>query len=332
MAALPGGFRFGTSTAAYQIEGAAAEDGRGPSIWDTFTAEPGRVVDGATGAVACDHYHRVEEDVELMRRLGVEGYRFSIAWPRIQPTGKGAVNQKGLAFYDRLVDTLLDNGIQPMVTLYHWDLPQALEDDGGWLNRATTDHFQEYAAIVGAALADRVEHWIPVNEPNVVTMLGYGNGTHAPGKNLMFEALPVAHHLLLGHGKAAIALRQAGATSVGCANNHAPMWPATDKDADVGATKLFDALWNALFAEPMLFGRYPGRPRARSWTCTPKTATWPRSASRSTSTASTTTTRTRSAWPPRTPSSPGSSSRCSATRRPTSAGPSYPTACVSSSS
>ena len=135
--------------------------------------------------------------------------------------------------------------------------PQALEDDGGWLNRATTDHFQEYAAIVGGALGDRVEHWIPVNEPNVVTMLGYGNGTHAPGKNLMFDALRVAHHLLLGHGKAAIALRQAGATSVGCANNHAPMWPVTDNDADVGATKLFDAIWNALYAEPMLFGRYP---------------------------------------------------------------------------
>ena len=255
--ALPGGFRFGTSTAAYQIEGAVTEDGRGASIWDTFTAEPGRVVDGTTGAVTCDHYHRLDEDVELMSRLGVEGYRFSVAWPRIQPKGTGRANKAGLAFYDRLVDRLLEAGIKPMVTLYHWDLPQALEDDGGWLNRATTDHFQEYAAIVGGALADRVEHWIPVNEPNVVTMLGYGTGEHAPGKNLMFDALPVAHHLLLAHGKAAIALRQAGATSVGCANNHAPMWPATDDDADVGVTKLFDAIWNGMFAEPMLFGRYP---------------------------------------------------------------------------
>ncbi|MGI8645096.1 MAG: GH1 family beta-glucosidase [Nocardioides sp.] len=255
--ALPGGFRFGTSTAAYQIEGGAAEDGRGPSIWDTFSAQPGRVLDGATGEVACDHFHRVEEDVELMARLGVEGYRFSISWPRIQPKGRGRVNKAGLAFYDRLVDRLLEAGIKPMVTLYHWDLPQALEDDGGWLNRATTDHFQEYAGIVGTALADRVEHWIPVNEPNVVTMLGYGLGTHAPGKKLVFDALPVAHHLLLGHGKAAIALRQAGATSVGCANNHAPMWPATDDDLDVGVTKLFDAMWNGMYAEPMLFGRYP---------------------------------------------------------------------------
>ena len=254
---LPPGFLLGTSTAAYQIEGAATEDGKGPSIWDTFTAEPGRVVDGTTGAVACDHYHRVDEDVELMRRLGVDGYRFSVSWPRIQPQGHGPANAKGLAFYDRLVDRLLEAGIKPMVTLYHWDLPQALEDDGGWLNRVTTDRFQEYAALVGNALADRVEHWVPVNEPNVVTMLGYGLGTHAPGKRLMFDALPVAHHLLLAHGKAAIALRQAGATSVGCANNHAPMWPATDDDADVGVTKLLDAIWNGMFSEPMLFGRYP---------------------------------------------------------------------------
>jgi beta-glucosidase len=255
--ALPGGFRFGTSTAAYQIEGAATEDGRGPSIWDTFTAEPGRIRDGRSGAVACDHYHRMDEDVALMERLGAEGYRFSIAWPRIQPQGSGPVNPAGLAFYDRLVDRLLESGIKPMVTLYHWDLPQALEDDGGWLNRATTDRFQEYAGIVGAALGDRVEHWVPVNEPNVVMMDGYGLGTHAPGKRLVFDALPVAHHLLLAHGKAAIALRQAGATSIGCANNHSPMWPATDDDADVGATKLLDALWNGMFAEPMLFGRYP---------------------------------------------------------------------------
>jgi beta-glucosidase len=254
---LPEGFSFGTSTAAYQIEGAVTEDGRGASIWDTFTAQPGRIVDGTSGAVACDHYHRVDEDVALMQGLGVDGYRFSVAWPRIQPTGAGAVNQAGLDFYDRLVDTLLAAGIKPMATLYHWDLPQALEDDGGWLNRATTDQFQEYAAIMGAALADRVEHWIPVNEPNVVTMLGYARGDHAPGKELMFDAMPVGHHLLLGHGKAAIALRQAGATSVGCANNHSPMWPATDDDADVGATKLFDAVWNAMFSEPMLFGRYP---------------------------------------------------------------------------
>ena len=254
---LPPGFRFGTSTAAYQIEGAVSEDGRGPSIWDTFTAQPGRITDGSSGAVACDHYHRLEEDVELLARLGAPGYRFSIAWPRIQPTGQGAPTAAGLDFYDRLIDCLLAKGVQPMATLYHWDLPQALEDDGGWLNRSTIDRFADYAAIVGERYADRVEHWIPVNEPNVVTMLGHSIGLHAPGKTLMFDALPVAHHLLVAHGRAAIALRAAGADSVGCANNHAPMWPASDEPEDVGATKLFDAMWNGMFLEPMLLGRYP---------------------------------------------------------------------------
>ena len=254
---LPPGFRFGTSTASYQIEGAAAEDGKGPSIWDTFTAKPGTISDGSSGAVACDHYHRYAEDVALMKRLGAGGYRLSVSWPRIQPEGGGPANAAGLAFYDRLVDELLANDIAPMVTLYHWDLPQALEDDGGWLNRDTVDRFAEYAAILGERLADRVEHWIPVNEPNVVMMMGYAIGVHAPGKALMFDAIPVAHHLLLGHGRAAIALREAGATSIGCANNHAPMWPASDDEADVGATKLFDALWNGMFIDPMLLGRYP---------------------------------------------------------------------------
>jgi beta-glucosidase len=255
--ALPPGFRFGTSTASYQIEGAAAEDGKGPSIWDTFVAQPGRINDGSSGDVACDHYHRYDEDVALMKDLGVGGYRFSLSWPRIQPTGSGAVNEKGLDFYDRLIDTLLGAGVQPMVTLYHWDLPQALEDDGGWLNRATIDRFADFAAIVGERYADRVEHWVPINEPNVVTLMGYSVGMHAPGRTLLFDALPVAHHMLLAHGRAAIALREAGASSVGCANNHAPMWPASEDAADVGATKLFDAMWNGMFLEPMLLGRYP---------------------------------------------------------------------------
>ncbi|WP_317983509.1 GH1 family beta-glucosidase [Nocardioides pantholopis] len=254
---LPPGFRFGVSTAAYQVEGATREDGRGPSIWDTFAAQPGRIADGTSGEPACDHYHRYPEDVALMRRLGVGGYRFSIAWPRIQPSGSGTPNARGLDFYDRLIDTLLENDVQPMATLYHWDLPQALEDDGGWLNRATIDRFAEYAAIVGERYADRVEHWVPVNEPNVATFMGYGLGMHAPGKHLVFDALPAAHHLLLAHGRAAMALRAAGATSVGCANNHAPIWPASDDPADVGASKLFDALWNGLFLESMLLGRYP---------------------------------------------------------------------------
>jgi len=254
---LPADFRFGTVASAYQIEGAVTEDGRGPSVWDTFCAEPGRIVDGSSGAVACDHYHRVDEDVTLLGELGAGGYRFSIAWPRIQPTGRGPVNLAGLDFYDRLVDKLLAVGVQPMVTLYHWDLPQALEDDGGWLNRTTVERFADYAAIVAERLADRVDQWIPVNDPAIVTTLGYATGTHAPGKTLMFDAMPAAHHLLLAHGRAAIALRAAGATGVGCSNSHAPVWPASDDDADVGASKLFDAFWNGMYIEPMLLGRYP---------------------------------------------------------------------------
>ncbi|RAY16839.1 beta-glucosidase [Actinomadura craniellae] len=255
---LPENFLFGTSTAAYQIEGAAAEDGKGPSIWDTFTAEPGRIVDGASGAVACDHYHRWAEDIELMRRLGADGYRFSIAWPRIQPTGGGAANPAGLGFYDRLVDALLDAGIRPMVTLYHWDLPQALEDGGGWLDRETALRFGEYAAIMGDLLGDRVTHWCPVNEPNVVTLYGYGEGVFAPGKALLLDALPAAHHLLLAHGTAVQALRASGAGDVGTATSHYPAWPRTGSDADRAAAGCFDTLWNRLFADPILLGRYPG--------------------------------------------------------------------------
>jgi len=254
---LPEGFAFGVSTAAYQIEGAATEGGRGPSIWDTFAAEPGRIIDGSSGAVACDHFHRYREDVELMAGLGVDGYRFSIAWPRIQPDGSGRANPDGLAFYDRLVDALLERGIAPMATLYHWDLPQPLQDAGGWRNRDTTDRFAEYAALVGLKLGDRVAQWIPVNEPNVVTMLGHAVGQHAPGHRLLFDALPVAHHLLLGHGRAAAALRTTGAKAIGTAANHSPAWPATDAEPDRQAAQLYDTLWNKMFADPVLRGRYP---------------------------------------------------------------------------
>jgi len=254
---LPAGFVFGTSTASYQIEGAATEDGRGPSIWDTFCDEPGRIVDRSSGAVACDHYHRYAEDVGLMARLGSQGYRFSIAWSRIQPTGSGAANEPGLAFYDRLVDELLAHDVAPMATLYHWDLPQSLEDAGGWMNRDTAQRFAEYAGRVAERLGDRVAHWVPVNEPNVASLLGYALGMHAPGKALMFDALPAAHHLLLGHGLATRALRAAGATSIGTANNHAPMWPASESDEDKAATDLFDTVWNRIYADPILLGRYP---------------------------------------------------------------------------
>ncbi|MEP7088619.1 MAG: GH1 family beta-glucosidase [Nocardioidaceae bacterium] len=254
---LPAGFRFGASTAAYQVEGAVHEGGRGASVWDTFCAEPGRIVDGSSGEVACDHYHRYPEDVALMGDLGLGGYRFSVAWPRIQPEGSGRANAEGLAFYDRLVDELLAAGVQPMATLFHWDLPQALEDRGGWLARDTTDRFAEYATLLALKLGDRVEHWCPVNEPNVVTLLGHALGLHAPGKRLMFDALPAAHHLLLAHGKAVAALRSVGARSVGAANNHTPVRPASWDPADVAAADLYDVLWNRVFADPMLLGRYP---------------------------------------------------------------------------
>lgn len=248
---------LGTSTSAFQIEGAVAEDGRGLSTWETFSREPGRIVDGSTADVTCDHYHRFDEDVALLEELGAPGYRFSLSWSRLQPSGRGPANPAGLDFYDCLLDRLLGAGIEPMVTLHHFDLPQALEDDGGWLNRATVEAFADFAALAGERFADRVAHWVPINEPNVVTLLGHAGGMHAPGHELVFDALPAAHHLLLGHGRAVVALREAGASSVGCANNHAPMWPATEAAADLGATKLFDALWNGLFIEPMLLGRYP---------------------------------------------------------------------------
>lgn len=254
---LPPGFVVGTTTSAFQTEGAVAEDGRGPSVWDTFTQQPGRVADGSTGTVAADAYHRVEEDVALLRGLGVGGYRFSISWSRVQPTGRGGVNQAGLDHYDRLVDRLLEAGIDPMVTLHHHDLPQALEDDGGWLNRATIDAFADYAGLVADRLADRVRQWVPIAEPNVAMGRGYGTGDHAPGRELYLGALPAGHHLLVAHGRAAIELRRRGAVEVGCANNHSPMWPATEDVADIAATKLFDTVWNAMFLEPMLLGRYP---------------------------------------------------------------------------
>ncbi len=250
-------FRWGVATASYQIEGAVDEDGRGPSVWDTFCAEPGRVKDGDTGAVACDHYHRWPEDVALMRDLGVDTYRFSFAWPRIQPTGRGPVNPAGLGFYDRLVDGLLDAGITPCPTLFHWDTPQALQDEGGWLARDTALRFGEYAAVLGERFADRVTQWATVNEPVVVTLYGYALGMHAPGLTLLYDALPVAHHLLLGHGLATQALRAAGAAQVGIVNNLSPTWPSSQDPADVAAAALYDDLVNRLFTDPVLLGHYP---------------------------------------------------------------------------
>ena len=254
---FPDGFLWGVSSSAYQIEGATNADGRGPSTWDTFCARPGTVLGGDTGAVATDHYHRYREDVALMAELGVGGYRFSISWPRVFPAGWGEVNQAGLDFYDRLVDELCEAGIAPVVTLFHWDTPQVVEDAGGWLARETAFRFADYATVVGTRLADRVRMWMPLNEPMVLTLFGYAVGAHAPGWQLMFEALPVAHHQLLGHGLAAQALRAAGAHDIGIANHHVPVWPASEAPADQHAAQAYDALVNELFATPVLLGQYP---------------------------------------------------------------------------
>ncbi|MEV0970396.1 GH1 family beta-glucosidase [Microtetraspora glauca] len=250
-------FLWGTATASYQIEGAVSEDGRGVSIWDTFSHEPGKVRDGHTGDVACDHYHRWPEDVALMADAGLNAYRFSVAWPRIQPTGRGEVNQAGLDFYDRLVDGLCEKGITPALTLFHWDLPQALEDEGGWLNRDTSGYFADYAAIVAERLSDRVKMWITLNEPIVHMTFGYAMGVHAPGRTLLLDALPVAHHQLLGHGLATAALRANGAEQVLITNNCTPVWPASDDPADLAAAAAYDTMHNRLFNDPLFVGSYP---------------------------------------------------------------------------
>jgi len=257
MPSFPAGFTWGVSTSAYQIEGAVASDGRGDSIWDTFCRQPGAIRDGHTGDIAADHYHRWREDIELMARHGVTAYRFSIAWPRIQPRGKGAANGAGLDFYDRLTDALLASGITPVPTLYHWDLPQPLLDEGGWMSRQTAQRFGDYAGLAARRLADRVPMWITLNEPFVVTAFGYALGIHAPGQALMLDALPSAHYQLLGHGLATAALRAAGVRQVAITNNYSPAWPATDSPADVAAARAYDILHNRVFSDPLLLGAYP---------------------------------------------------------------------------
>ncbi|MER5834946.1 GH1 family beta-glucosidase [Streptomyces sp. NPDC002130] len=254
---FPPGFVFGAATASYQIEGAVQEDGRGPSIWDTYSHTPGLVANGDTGDVACDHYHRYPEDVALLRELGVGSYRFSIAWPRIVPDGSGAVNVKGLDFYSRLVDELLDAGIEPAATLYHWDLPQALEDCGGWRVRETAERFGDYAAVVAEHLGDRVPRWITLNEPWCSAFLGYSVGRHAPGAREGRGALAAAHHLLVGHGLAVGALRAAGVREVGITLNLDHHLPATGSPADLAAVTRADTLHNLVWTEPLLAGRYP---------------------------------------------------------------------------
>jgi beta-glucosidase len=251
---MPAGFVWGAATAAYQVEGASTEDGRGPSIWDTFSHTTGRIRGGGTGDVAVDHYHRWREDVGLMAELGLSAYRFSVSWSRVQPDGRGPAARAGLDFYARLVDALLERGVEPWLTLYHWDLPQPLEDAGGWPARDTALRFADYAALVHGALGDRVPLWTTLNEPWCSAFLGYGSGEHAPGRQEPAAAVAAGHHLLLGHGLAATALRSAGAR-VALSLNLYPVQPAGPADAD--AARQVDGLQNRFFLDPVLRGAYP---------------------------------------------------------------------------
>jgi beta-glucosidase len=253
-------FVWGVSTASYQIEGAAQEGGRGPSIWDRFCRQRGRVANGDTGDVACDHYHRYAEDIDLMRALGVGAYRFSVAWPRILPAGRGTVNVAGVAFYDRLIDSLLAAGIEPWLCLYHWDLPQALDDRGGWISRDCALWFADYAAVVARRFGDRVKRFATFNEPSVFTLLGYAWGLHAPGIADRTAHLRAIHHVNLGHGAGVEVLRSlVPAASIGAIHNYQPCYPLPATAENAAAAQLFDAYWNGAFADPQLLASYPPR-------------------------------------------------------------------------
>ena len=254
---FPAGFVFGSATAAYQIEGAANDDGRGPSIWDTFSHTEGKVWNGDTGDVADDHYHRLDDDLDLMKSLGLEAYRFSIAWPRIQPTGRGPANTKGIEFYTRLVDGLLARGIRPIATLYHWDLPQALEDEGGWANRDTAHAFADYARIMGEALGDKVVTWTTLNEPWCSAYLGYGSGAHAPGRTDAAAALAAVHHLNLAHGLAVTALKEVVTNDPDFSITLNLHVLRGEGDTGPEAVRQIDGLANRVFLGPLLDGAYP---------------------------------------------------------------------------
>ncbi|MEO8972603.1 MAG: GH1 family beta-glucosidase [Ktedonobacteraceae bacterium] len=260
MAQFPEQFRWGVATAAYQIEGAVREDGRGESIWDRFCHTPGHIIHGETGDIACDHYHRYPQDIQLMQELGLRNYRFSIAWPRILPNGRGQVNAAGLDFYERLVDALLSAGIEPFVTLYHWDLPQALQDEvGGWGSRETSHAFANYADVVSRRLGDRVKYWITLNEPWVSSFVGNEMGVHAPGIQDSRTAWQVSHNLLLGHGLAVPILRANGTpdTRVGITLVLTPVEPATDSPEDQQLAVAADCKSNRWFLDPIFRGSYP---------------------------------------------------------------------------
>jgi beta-glucosidase len=254
---FPEGFLWGAATAAYQVEGAVTEGGRGVSIWDTFSHQPGRTFNGDNGDVACQHYKYVEEDLDLMGHLGLRAYRFSIAWPRVQPDGKGPANQAGLDFYRRLVAGVRARGMVPVATLYHWDLPQVLEDVGGWTVRDTTDRFAEYTQLAADALADEVGMWITLNEPWCSAWLGYGNGEHAPGRADIGLAALAAHHLLLAHARGTEVLRTATKAPVGITLNLAGKIPASAHELDIAAARREDGILNRLYLDPLFKGQYP---------------------------------------------------------------------------
>ncbi|WP_299531294.1 GH1 family beta-glucosidase [uncultured Streptomyces sp.] len=249
---MPHDFAWGTATSAYQIEGAVAEDGRSPSIWDTFSHTPGKIDNDDHGDRACDHYHRWREDIGLMQRLGVNAYRLSVAWPRVVPGGDGPVNEKGIAFYDRLVDGLLEAGITPSVTAYHWDLPQVLQDRGGWVSRDTAYHFAEYASVLAQRLGDRVHHWATLNEPLCSAWIGHLEGKMAPGVQDIAAAVPASYHLLLAHGLGAQAIRAAApGARVGIVNNLSTVAPASDRPEDVAAARRMDGHTNRWWLDPV---------------------------------------------------------------------------------
>ncbi|HET8910013.1 MAG TPA: GH1 family beta-glucosidase, partial [Ktedonobacteraceae bacterium] len=260
MVQFPENFRWGTGTYSYQVEGAANEDGRGESIWDRFCATPGKILNGDTGLVACDHYHRYPEDVRLMKELGIQIYNFSMAWPRIIPEGRGQVNQKGLDFYDRLLDTILTAGIDPFATLYHWDLPQALQDQfAGWASRETAYAFAEYVDVVTRHFGDRIHNWLTLNEPAVTAFEGHEDGTHAPGARDPGLAWQTSHHFLLAHGLAVPIIRANGTpkTKVGITLNFTQIDPATEAHADQAAAHFLDGKWHRWFLDPIFRGSYP---------------------------------------------------------------------------
>lgn len=256
---FPENFLWGAATAAYQVEGAVCEDNRGESIWDRFSHTPGKIITGETGDVACDHYNRYKEDVRLMKELGLKSYRFSIAWPRILPSGRGKVNQRGLDFYNRLTEALLENGIEPVATLYHWDLPQELQDLGGLASREIIDYFAEYASIVFKSLGDRVKIWVTLNEPAVVAFFGHAFGNHAPGLMDRRIAVQVSHHLTMSHARMVEVFRQMNVKNgeIGITLSLAPVHPATESPGDKEAARIYDGWLNRWFLDPVLKGSYP---------------------------------------------------------------------------